>query len=98
MASANERIEIDAPGQPWTDFSPASRSTHSVSSAGSVSSCEVLPTPDGPNSATVVLPLASARRWSAGTIRNGIDVPYRPAVSPDGMNRPGRLKWALTAR
>ena len=33
-----------------------------ISSAGSVLSCEVLPTPLGPNRAIVVLPLASAKR------------------------------------
>ena len=49
------------PGQSWTDFILLSRSTQSVVSADRVFSSEVLPTPDGPNRAIVVVPRASAR-------------------------------------
>ena len=54
-----------SPGQSCTDFMPASRSTQSVVSGGRVVSSEVLPTPEGPKIAIVVLVFASARRWSA---------------------------------
>jgi hypothetical protein len=61
-ASAKLRTGMLSPGQSWTDFMPASRSMQSVSAGGRVLSSEVLPTPEGPKIAIVVLALASASR------------------------------------
>src|SRR3546814_1175994 len=70
-AAASLRTSMTSPRQFWSDKVPASRSMNNVVSGSRVCAWKVLPTPEGPNSATLILGLRD-RRSSAVMMRRAI--------------------------